>query len=149
MGFCQCFCFFFGGSLPKVFGKISLDVRSAVFWVRSLFVWFFRRRRFFLRETDQVVIGHPSHAPVLVCSFFVLCPAAHVFARFGRASRFLRFPRGAFLGPVRFWDSPGTCSEACFLGREAAGVFRASCAWFFLFPFCFVLRPHVSRCLSG
>ena len=31
LGFCLCFCFIFGGSLPKVFGKNSLDVRSGVF----------------------------------------------------------------------------------------------------------------------
>ena len=32
VGFCLCFCFFFGGLLPKVSEKNSLDVRSGVFW---------------------------------------------------------------------------------------------------------------------
>ena len=113
VGFCLCFCFIFGGSLPKVFGKNSLDVRSAVFWVLSLLLWFFRRRRFwfffFLRDRDQVVTGHPPHTHLFFWFFFFLCPAAFVCsARFGRASRFLAFCRGAILGPGRFWDSPWT-----------------------------------------
>ena len=90
--------------------KNSLDVRSAVFWVRSLLLWFFRRRRFsplfFLRDRDQVVTGHPSHALVLLVPFLVCVPPLFCFARFGRASCFLVVFRGAILGPVRFWDSP-------------------------------------------
>ena len=31
VGFCLCFCFIFGDSLPEVFEKILFDVRSAVF----------------------------------------------------------------------------------------------------------------------
>ena len=43
--FAYVFCFIFRGSLPKLFGKNSLNVRSGSFWGRSLSVWFFRRRR--------------------------------------------------------------------------------------------------------
>ena len=75
---------FFGGSLPKVFGKILLTSGQLFFWVRSLFLWFFRRRRFsavFLRDTDQVVTGHP-HTRFFACSFSLFA----CFALFGRAS---------------------------------------------------------------
>ena len=47
----------------------------------------------------------PPHAPVFVVLFLLFCRAC-CFARFGRASRFLAFFRGAILGPARFWDSP-------------------------------------------
>ena len=78
----------------------------------SLFLWFFRRRRVFfvfLREKAQVVTGHtPTRTWVVFsCSFF-LSRRTCLFALFGRASRFLRFCRGAILGPARFWVSPGT-----------------------------------------
>ena len=97
--------------------KNSLNVRSGSFWGRSLFLWFFFRRRrrrrfpfflfFFSRDIAQVVTGHPRTRTCFSGSFSFLCPAAFVcFARFGRASRFLAFFRGAILGPGRFWDSP-------------------------------------------
>ena len=106
---------FFWRFAPESVWKNSLDVRSGVFWVRSLFLWFFSPTSFFavflffLRETVQVVTGHPLTRTCFACSFFFLCPAAFVcFARFGRASCFLVVFRGAILGPVRFWDSPCT-----------------------------------------
>ena len=65
--------------------------------------WFFRRRRFsrfFLRDKDQVVTGHPFTRTCFVVPFFFLCPAAFVcFARFGRASRFLVVFSGCHSGP--------------------------------------------------
>ena len=110
VGFCLCFCFIFGGSLPEVFEKILLMSGLLFFgFVLSSF-GFFRRRRFsplfFLRDRDQVVTGHPSHALVLLVPFLVCVPPLFCFARFGRASFFLVVFRGAILGPVRFWDSP-------------------------------------------
>ena len=114
VGFCYCFCFIFWRFAPETVRKNSIDVRSGFFWVRSLFLWFFRRRRFcfcffFLRDIDQVVTGHPFTRTCFSGSFSFLCPAAFLCsARFGRASRFLAFFRGAILGPGRFWDSPWT-----------------------------------------
>ena len=54
--------------------------------------------------------------------------------RFGRASRFLAFFRGAILDTVRFLGFSLGPSEAFFLGREAERVFCASLALFFFFP---------------
>ena len=39
--FAYVFALFLGGSLLKVFGNNSFDVKSGVFWGRSLFLWFF------------------------------------------------------------------------------------------------------------
>ena len=108
------FALFFGVSLPKLFGKILLmsGLVFSGFVLSSL--GFFRRRRFrfpffFSRDIDQVVTGHPRTRTCFSGSFSFLCPAAFVCsARFGRASRFLAFFRGAILGPGRFWDSPWT-----------------------------------------
>ena len=65
-------------------------------FVFVLLVFSFKRERSGSNRT-------PPHAPVFVV--LVFCPAA---TRFGRASCFLAFFRGAILGPARFWDSPGT-----------------------------------------
>ena len=115
VGFCLCFGFIFWRFAPESVWENSLEVRSGVFWVRSLFLWFFRRRRFrlfffcfFSRDIAQVVTGHP-HTHLFACSFFLFVPRrACCFARFGRASCFSAFSRGAVLGPARFWDSPCT-----------------------------------------
>ena len=111
--FANVFALFFGVSLPKLFGKILLMSGLVFFCVRSLFLRFFVSSSslsvsvFFSRDTDQVVTGHPFTRTCLSGSFSFLCPAAFVCsARFGRASRFLAFFRGAILGPGRFWDSP-------------------------------------------
>ena len=122
-GFCLCFGFMFWRFAPETVRKNSLNVRSVVFRVRFLLLWFFRRHRFsfFLFKRDSSGNNRTPPHTHLFCwfPFLFLCPAALVcFARFGRASRFLRFLRGAFLGPVRFCDSPGTCSEAPFLGTR-------------------------------
>ena len=45
--FAYVFVLIFGGSLLKMFGKILLMSGLVFFWVRSLFLWFFRRRGFF------------------------------------------------------------------------------------------------------
>ena len=64
---------------------------------------------FLLRDKVQVVTGHPCTRTCFSGFFSFLCPAAFVCsARFGRASRFLAFFRGAILGPGRFWGSPWT-----------------------------------------
>ena len=110
--FAYVFALCFGGSLPKLFGKNSLDVRFAVSgFVLSSFG--FRRRRFvfvcfsFSRDNAQVVTGHPHTHLCLLFRFF--CPAAFVVSPFlAVRPASWRFLRGAILGPARFWDSPGT-----------------------------------------
>ena len=126
----------------------SLDVRSCVFRVCALFLWFFCRRHFvlfFSRDTAQVVTGHPHTHLVCLFLFFLSRCACFLFALFGRASCFLVVFRGAILGPARFWHSPRTYgARACsplrplFLGREAARVFFVLLVLgFVFFPFCF------------
>ena len=106
-GFLPMFLLHFWRFAPESVWKNSLDVRSAVFWVRSLFLWYFCRRRFsrffFLRDKDQVVTGHPFTRTCFAGSFSFLRPAAFVcFARFGRASRFLVVFSGCHSGPRAF-----------------------------------------------
>ena len=78
VGFCLCFCFMFWQVAPESVWKNSLDVRSGVFWARSLFLWFFSWTSFFavfLRDTDQVVTGHPhTHLFGFSFSLFVSRP---------------------------------------------------------------------------
>ena len=110
------FALFFGRFAPEAVRKNSIDVRSGFFWVRSLFLWFLVVVVvfgfcfcFFSRDIDQVVTGHPFTRTCFSGSLSFLRPAAFLCsARFGRASRFLAFFRGAILGPGRFWDSPWT-----------------------------------------
>ena len=109
--FANVFALFFGVSLPKLFEKIlfmsGLVFSGFVLSSLGFFVVVFVV--FFLRDIAQVVTGHPRTRTCFSGSLSFLCPAAVVCsARFGRASRFLAFFRGAILGPGRFWDSPGT-----------------------------------------
>ena len=123
--FAYVFALFCRASLPKVFGKILLMSGLVCF--------------FLLRDKDQVVTGRPRTRTCFSGLFF-LCPAAFAcFARFGHASRFLAFFRGAILGPGRFWDSPGTCSEAPFLGTRGGRGVPCFLCLVFSFPllFCF------------
>ena len=148
---------FFGGFFAYVFAsflagrsrncpeKFSCCQVWCFFRGRSLFLWFFFRRRrfsrfFFFKRQRSSSHRTPLHAHLFCCSLFLfLCPAAFVcFARFGRASRFLAFFRGAILGPGRFlgfsldllrpfsWDARRQGFFVCF-----------SCACFSFFPFCF------------
>ena len=105
-GFCLCFCFIFGGSLPKVSGKNSLIVRSGVFWGRSLFLWFFRRRLFsffFLRDKVQVVTGHPrTRTCFLVLFLFCVPPLLSVPPVLAVRPASLRFSGVPFWAPGVF-----------------------------------------------
>ena len=135
--FCLCFGFSFGFFVPDtVFKKFSC-CQVWCFWVvvflplvvsptSSLF------SLFFLRETAQVVTGHtPTRT---LCSFFFflsLSPAAFVCSPVLAVRPFLlAFCRGAILGPVRFWDSPGTLLRPVLWTRGGKGVLVASCALF-------------------
>ena len=63
---------------------------------------------FFKRESSGSNRAHPHTHLGCFFLFLFLSRRTCLFALFGRASRFLRFCRGAILGPARFWDSPGT-----------------------------------------
>ena len=109
-----------------------------------VFVFFFKRQRSGSNRT-------PPHTHLFFWFFLLfLCPAAFVcFARFGRASRFLAFFRGAILGPGRFWDSPGTCSEAPFswdARRQGCSVLLL--LGFFFSPSVLFCGHTFSRCPS-
>ena len=114
--FANVFALFFGVSLPKLFGKI-LFLSGLVFsgFVLSSLGCFLPSSSFsvfvfvfsFFKRYSSGSHRTPPHTHLFFWFFFFLCPAAFVFsARFGRASRFLAFFRGAILGPGRFWDSP-------------------------------------------
>ena len=140
--------YFFGSSLPKVFGKNSLDVRSGVFWVRSLFLWFFRRRLFFagslLKRYRSGSNRTPPHAPFCLFLFSFFCaPPRFLFRPFWPCVLLFGVFLGVFLGfSLSLWGLSSPPSEALFLGRRAARVVGASLALFFFFPFCFVLQLH-------
>ena len=155
---------FFGGVLPMFLLhflavrfrkclKNSLDVRSGVFLGSFFLPFVFPSTSFFVfvfsffvsRDIAQVVTGHPHTHLFSFVLFFLCCPAAFVCsALFGRASRFLAFLRGAILGPARFWDSPGTCSEAPFSwDARRQGCFLASCPWFAFSPLFCSAASHV------
>ena len=111
--FAYVFALLFGGSLPKVSGKILL--MSGLLFSGSFSLRFFADVVFFfglfflLRDKDQVVTGHPSHALVFLVSFLVCVPpllSVSPVLAVRPASR--RFSQGAILGPARFWDSPWT-----------------------------------------
>ena len=146
---------------PETVWKNSLDVRPAFFgFVLSLVL---RRRRlcfclfFLLRDTAQVVTGHPHTHLCLLFLFSFLSRRTCFIARFGRASCFLVVFRGATLGPARgaflgfSWNSRGL-SELTrpFRGlfswdARRQGCFGASLVLVFLFPFlfCFAATPFL------
>ena len=168
VGFCLCFCFDFWRFAPETVWKNSLDVRSVVFWVRSLFLWvfvvivfrfcfwllflFFKRQRSGSSRT-------PPHAPFCLFLFSFCVPPRVLFHPFWPCVPLLRI----FLG-VPFWAprvlgfswnlwglSSLAPSEALFLGREAARVLLCFSCLVFLFPllFCFaatLFLENPSRC---
>ena len=123
-----------------------LFMSGLVFWVRSLFFWFFRRRRLFSPFLERESLGsnraHPHTHLVFLFVFLVFVPAAPGLSpAFGRASFLSRVLSGCHSGPRAFWrllDSLGTWGGSsllapllrpCFSGREVARVFP--------FLFCF------------
>ena len=112
VGFCLCFCFIFWRFAPESVWKNSIMsglvfsgfVLSSLGFLPTSFLFvvvFFERQSSGSNRT-------PLHTH-LFCLFLFpfLCPAAFVcFARFGCASCFSAFFRGAILGPACFWDSP-------------------------------------------
>ena len=151
--FAYVFALCFGGSLPKVFGKILLMsslsfsgfvLSSFGFFVDVVFVFLgfvFVFLVFFLsREKDQVVTGHPHTHLCLLFLFFG--PAAFgvspVLAVRPASWRFFGVP---FWAPRVFGISPGLelarPFRGPFLDARRQGCFLASCPWFLFFPFCF------------
>ena len=107
VGFCLCFCFIFGGSLPKVFGKILLMSGLLFFgFFLSSFGFFvdvvFRVLFFFLSDRDQVVTGHPLTRNGVAGSFSCLCPAAFLFRPFWPCVLLLGGFSGRHSGPRAF-----------------------------------------------
>ena len=152
--FCLGFGVVFWRLAPESVWKNFPDVRSAVlvfvlsslgFSPTSFSFWFvFERQRSGSNRT-------PPHALVFVCFFSLFVPPRWVYRHFWPCV--LLF--GVFLG-VPFWaprvfgillELTGLEFARPFLGpfswdARRQGCFCASLAWFFLFPFCFVLRPH-------
>ena len=111
-------------------------------WVRSLFFWFFRRRRLFVFFERESLGSNRAHHTRLCCFFlFLFCPAALVCSPFlaVRPASWC-FPWGAILGPTRCWDSPGTLLRPFFWTRGSKGVLVVSFCCFCFFHFCCVLR---------
>ena len=148
--FCLGFCFIFWRFAPESVRKNSLDVRSAVFCVRSLFLWFFRRRRFclfsfFLERYRSGSNRTPPHAPVFVVPVLFFCPAALLVSPFlavRPASR--RFSRGAILGPARFriLSEPSEALSLFLLDARRQGCFLSFLLCRFCFPLLWCLRLH-------
>ena len=112
-GFLLLFLLYFLAFAPEPVWKNSIDVRSGFFWVRSLFLRFFRRRRFFLffffKRQRSGSNRTPPHALVLLFPFsFCVPPLFSVSPVLAVRPASWRFSRGAILGPARFWDSPWT-----------------------------------------
>ena len=121
--------------------KNSLDVRSCVLGgLFSLPLVFFVGvvfRVFFSKTQSSGSNGTPPHALILLfLVLFLRCPAALVVSPILAARpASWRFLRGAFLGPARFWDSPGTLPRPFFLGtRGGRGV-----SWLLVLGLCFPL----------
>ena len=147
--FALCFVFF----APESVWKNSIDVRSGVFGLSSLFLWFFRRRRrprlfclflfsfSFFRETDQVVTGHTPHTHLCSFAFSCLCPRrVCLFTRLGRASFLSGVLSGCHSGPRAFLGFSWYSSEAFFSDARRQGCFRSFLSVVFVFPFCCVSR---------
>ena len=130
--------FFFGGSLPKMFGKILLMSGLVFFgFVLSSF-GFFRRRRFFWRETVQVVIGHPLARTCVACSLFLYVSRRFcLFRPFWPCVLLLGGFSGCHSGPRAFLGFSRDFSEAFFLDARRQGFSCASLVLFFFLPFCF------------
>ena len=145
-GFAYVFAYFLAVRSRKCLEN-SLDVRSGVFWVRSLFLWFFSPTSFFavfLRETVQVVTGHPLTRTCLACSFYPFVSRRFcLFRPFWPCVLLLGGLSGCHSGPRAFFGILLVLVlRPLLLDARRQGCFRASCDWFFFFPLCYVLRPH-------
>ena len=148
---CLGFCFMLWRFVPESVWKNSLDVRSAVFWVRSLFLWFFLSTSswLFFKRYRSGSNRTPHARACFVCSCF-FCPAALVVSPFLAVRPASWRFSGCHSGPRAFLGfsylrglSSLAPSEALFLGREAARVFLCFSCLVFLFPLFFVLRPRI------
>ena len=151
VGFCLCFCFIFWRFAPETVWKNSIDVRSGFFWVRSLFLWFFRRRRrrfeflfllfSFSRDKVQVVTGHPrTRTCFLVLSLFCVPPLLSVPPVLAVRPASWRFSGVPFWAPGVFGILLGL-SEAFSWDARRQGSSCVALVLFFFSPF--VLRPHL------
>ena len=144
VGFCYCFCFIFWRSAPEPVWKNSIDVRSGFFWVRSLSLRFFFRRRvlfFFKRQRSGSNRTPPTHLFGFSFSLFV-SRRAFCFALFGRASCFSAFFSGCLSGPRAFFGFSLDLLRPFSWDARRQGFSCASLALCSFPPFLFVLRPH-------
>ena len=151
VGFCYCFRFIFWRFAPETVWKNSIDVRSGFFWVRSLFLWFFRRRRrrfrflfllfSFSRDKVQVVTGHPrTRTCFLVLFLFCVPPLLSVPPVLAVRPASWRFSGVPFWAPGVFGILLGL-SEAFSWDARRQGSSCVALVLFFFSPF--VLRPHL------
>ena len=151
-GFLPMFLLHFWRFAPESVWKNSLDVRSAVFWVLSLRLWFFRRRRFsrffFLRDRDQVVTGHPLTRTGFAGSFSCLCPAAVLFRPFWLCVLLLGGFSGCHSGPRAFLGFSWYLLSPFSWDARRQGFSCASLALFSFSP-CVLLCGHTFSRRTG
>ena len=84
VGFCLCFCFYIWRFAPESVWTNSLDVKSVVFWVRSLFLsLFFSSSSFFLFKRQRSGSNRtPPHAPLCFFPFSFCVPPRLLFRPF-------------------------------------------------------------------
>ena len=151
--FAYVFVLLLGVLLPKVFGKISL-MSGLVFFGFVLFSsGFFSStslvRGFFLRETVQVVTGHPLTRTCFAVPFCLFCVPPLLSVSPVLAVR----PASWWFFGVPFW-APRVFgiflepSEVFFLGREAARVFLGFSCLVFFFP-CVLFCGHTFSKRTG
>ena len=160
VGFCLCFCFIFSRFAPETVWKKSLDVRSAVFWDRSLFLRFFADVVsvfcLFLRDKRSGSHRTPPHTHLFACFFsFFVSRRFCLFRPFWPCVPLL----GGFLG-VPFWAPRVFGILLALMGLELVrlplprpfswdarrqGFFCASSALFFFSPF----RSAATLCLEN
>ena len=160
-GFLLCFCFIFGVSLPKLFGKILLMSGLDFFWVRSLFLRFFFVVvvvfvffSFFFKRYRSGSNRTPRHTHLFFWFFFFFASRRFcLFRPFWPCVPLL----GVFSG-VPFWAPGGFGILLELMGLELVRSplprpfswdarrqgFSCSSSALFFFPL-FVLRPHFSR----
>ena len=151
------FALFFGVSLPKLFGKILSMSGLVFFWVRSLFLWFFRRRRrfrllflffSFFRDTVQVVTGHPRTRTCLLVLFLFVSRRFCLFCPFWPCVPLLGVFPGCHSGPRAILGFSLDLLRPFSWDARRQGSSCVSLVLFFFFPF-FVCGHTFSRKTGG
>ena len=141
VGFCLCFCFFFGGLLPKVSEKILLMSGLVFFGGLFSLLWFFRRRRFFFLKRHRSGSNRtPPHTHLFCLFLFSFCVrrvcSLPVLAVRPASWRFFGVP---FWAPCVFGILLELVLRPFFLDARRQGFSCASLALLFFFPLLFCL----------